>query len=91
MLVQFFLSLYLGCLMTIIQLLARQLAVTTVKDGRSIHKNCIQNYDKLINLFKHHLKPKLAGVALIAAKTYYFGVGGGIKDFQAWGCHFYRF
>lgn len=38
------------------------------------------SYDKLINLFKNKLKPE--GVILLAAKTYYFGVGGGLRLFE---------
>ncbi|XP_062549303.1 histidine protein methyltransferase 1 homolog [Armigeres subalbatus] len=38
------------------------------------------NYAKLINLFKKKLKP--TGVILLAAKTYYFGVGGNMRLFE---------
>ena len=38
------------------------------------------NHSKLISIFKNFLKP--AGCVLIAAKTYYFGVGGGVQEFQ---------
>lgn len=38
------------------------------------------SYDKLIRLFKNKLKPD--GVVLLAAKTYYFGVGGGLRLFE---------
>ncbi|XP_001868217.2 histidine protein methyltransferase 1 homolog [Culex quinquefasciatus] len=38
------------------------------------------SYDKLIKLFKSKLKPD--GVILLAAKTYYFGVGGGLRLFE---------
>ncbi|XP_062710682.1 histidine protein methyltransferase 1 homolog [Aedes albopictus] len=38
------------------------------------------NYAKLINLFKEKLKP--SGVILLAAKTYYFGVGGNLRLFE---------
>lgn len=39
-----------------------------------------ENYWKVINVLKTKLKND--GVALIAAKTYYFGVGGGCRDFE---------
>ncbi|CAH0585831.1 unnamed protein product [Chrysodeixis includens] len=38
------------------------------------------NYDKLINLFKDRLSKD--GAAYVAAKTYYFGVGGGTRQFE---------
>lgn len=38
------------------------------------------NYGKLINLLKSKLKP--GGVVLLAAKAYYFGVGGGLRLFE---------
>ncbi|XP_037027450.1 histidine protein methyltransferase 1 homolog [Bradysia coprophila] len=38
------------------------------------------NYGKLLNVFKTKLKDD--GMALVAAKTYYFGVGGGCRDFE---------
>jgi len=38
------------------------------------------NHNKLIKILRNHLAP--GGVVLIAAKTYYFGVGGGTRDFQ---------
>ncbi|KXJ79129.1 hypothetical protein RP20_CCG002337 [Aedes albopictus] len=38
------------------------------------------NYAKLINLFRKKLKP--SGVILLAAKTYYFGVGGNLRLFE---------
>jgi hypothetical protein len=37
------------------------------------------SYDVLLRLLRRHLAP--GGAALFAAKEYYFGVGGGIKDF----------
>lgn len=36
---------------------------------------------KLLALIKTCLGP--GGVALVAAKTYYFGVGGGTREFEA--------
>lgn len=39
-----------------------------------------ENYGKLLDVFKSKLKDD--GVALVAAKTYYFGVGGGCRDFE---------
>ncbi|XP_055540658.1 histidine protein methyltransferase 1 homolog [Wyeomyia smithii] len=39
-----------------------------------------RNYGKLINLLKSKLKRN--GVVLLAAKTYYFGVGGGLRQFE---------
>lgn len=39
-----------------------------------------ENYWKLLDVFKSKLKDD--GVALVAAKTYYFGVGGGCRDFE---------
>lgn len=38
------------------------------------------NQQKLLNCI--HDKLKVDGVALIAAKTYYFGVGGGLRQFE---------
>ena len=38
------------------------------------------NYDKLISLFVDRLSKN--GAAYVAAKTYYFGVGGGIRQFE---------
>ncbi|XP_053690650.1 histidine protein methyltransferase 1 homolog [Sabethes cyaneus] len=38
------------------------------------------NYSKLIDLLKSKLKPE--GVVLLAAKAYYFGVGGGLRLFE---------
>lgn len=40
-----------------------------------------ENYWKLLDVLKTKLKDD--GVALVAAKTYYFGVGGGCRDFEA--------
>ncbi|XP_047532968.1 histidine protein methyltransferase 1 homolog [Vanessa atalanta] len=40
----------------------------------------VKNYDKLIALFQHRLKDE--GIIYIAAKTYYFGVGGGMRQFE---------
>ncbi|XP_058447872.1 histidine protein methyltransferase 1 homolog [Malaya genurostris] len=40
-----------------------------------------QHYSTLINLFKSKLKPD--GVVLLAAKIYYFGVGGGLRLFES--------
>lgn len=39
-----------------------------------------ENYCKILNVFKTKLKSD--GVAFVAAKTYYFGVGGGCRDFE---------
>ncbi|KAL2719544.1 histidine protein methyltransferase 1 isoform X1 [Vespula squamosa] len=39
-----------------------------------------ENHRKLYEVFKKKLKPK--GIGLIAAKTYYFGVGGGMRQFE---------
>lgn len=39
-----------------------------------------ENYGKLLDVLKTKLKHN--GVALVAAKTYYFGVGGGCRDFE---------
>lgn len=39
-----------------------------------------QNYDKIYKIFKDTLKP--SGIAFVAAKSYYFGVGGNTKDFE---------
>uniref|UniRef100_A0A2A4J1M7 protein-histidine N-methyltransferase n=1 Tax=Heliothis virescens TaxID=7102 RepID=A0A2A4J1M7_HELVI len=38
------------------------------------------NYDKLIKLFVDRLSKD--GAAYVAAKTYYFGVGGGVRQFE---------
>ncbi|CAH4027278.1 unnamed protein product [Pieris brassicae] len=40
----------------------------------------LNNYDKLINLFEQRLSNN--GVIYVAAKTYYFGVGGGTRQFE---------
>lgn len=39
------------------------------------------NYNKLISLFKHRLSNN--GDIFIASKTYYFGVGGGTRQFES--------
>lgn len=39
------------------------------------------NYLKLLNTLKRKLKK--TGIALIAAKSYYFGVGGSVREFEA--------
>ncbi|XP_052864512.1 histidine protein methyltransferase 1 homolog [Anopheles cruzii] len=39
-----------------------------------------QNYGKLLDLFDRKLSP--GGIVYLAAKTYYFGVGGGIRLFE---------
>ncbi|CAG9125381.1 unnamed protein product [Plutella xylostella] len=39
-----------------------------------------ENYDKLIELFLRRLSQD--GVVFVAAKTYYFGVGGGTRQFE---------
>ncbi|KAM7354465.1 histidine protein methyltransferase 1 homolog [Cochliomyia hominivorax] len=39
-----------------------------------------QNHQKLLNCIYDKLKPN--GVALVAAKIYYFGVGGGLRQFE---------
>ncbi|XP_034242663.1 histidine protein methyltransferase 1 homolog [Thrips palmi] len=39
-----------------------------------------ENYSKLINVFKKCLKN--SGTVYLAAKTYYFGVGGGTRQFE---------
>lgn len=39
-----------------------------------------QNYDKLISLFQNRLSDK--GSVYLGAKTYYFGVGGGTRQFE---------
>mmetsp|Transcript_40277 Transcript_40277/g.77010 ORF Transcript_40277/g.77010 Transcript_40277/m.77010 type:complete len:300 (-) Transcript_40277:373-1272(-) len=49
------------------------LTADTVYSTASLHKLC--------SLIKHCLKPK-GGVALVAAKTFYFGVGGGTRQFE---------
>jgi SAM-dependent methyltransferase len=39
-----------------------------------------QSHNKLYSFMKHLLKPH--GEILIAAKTYYFGCGGGVRQFE---------
>ena len=39
-----------------------------------------QNFESILNLIKRSLCPD--GKALVAAKTYYFGVGGGSRSFE---------
>lgn len=39
------------------------------------------NYNKLIHLFVQRLT--IDGIAYVAAKTHYFGVGGGMRQFEA--------
>ncbi|XP_075977622.1 histidine protein methyltransferase 1 homolog isoform X2 [Anticarsia gemmatalis] len=46
--------------------------------SETIYNEC--NYDKLISLFVERLNKD--GVAYVAAKTYYFGVGGGVRQFE---------
>ncbi|XP_050351199.1 histidine protein methyltransferase 1 homolog [Nymphalis io] len=41
----------------------------------------LKNYDKLIALFQHRINDE--GIIFIAAKTYYFGVGGGTRQFES--------
>ena len=41
----------------------------------------LDSYSKLYNFIKRHLK-KPDGAALVAAKTHYFGVGGGTRTFE---------
>lgn len=38
------------------------------------------NYSKIINIFNDRLNAK--GTAFIAAKSHYFGVGGGVRQFE---------
>lgn len=40
------------------------------------------NNQKIIDVLKRLLRPR-TGVAYLAAKTYYFGVGGGLRSFEA--------
>jgi len=40
----------------------------------------VDSMEYLLSVMKAHLKPK--GICLIAAKTYYFGVGGGTQMFM---------
>lgn len=40
------------------------------------------NNQKIIETISQKLKP-VTGVAYLAAKTYYFGVGGGLREFEA--------
>ncbi|CAB3236775.1 unnamed protein product [Arctia plantaginis] len=46
--------------------------------SETIYNPC--NYDKLISLFIQRLKKD--GAVYVAAKTYYFGIGGGIREFE---------
>ncbi|KOB75658.1 Histidine protein methyltransferase 1-like protein [Operophtera brumata] len=46
--------------------------------SETIYNEC--NYDKLISLFEDRLSNK--GVIFVAAKTHYFGVGGGTRQFE---------
>lgn len=39
-----------------------------------------ENHRKLYEVFKKRLKPN--GIGFVAAKTYYFGVGGGMRQFE---------
>ena len=39
------------------------------------------SYEKLLNIFEKNLKKN--GIAFVATKVYYFGVGGGISEFKA--------
>ena len=39
-----------------------------------------ENGKKLLEFFRHYLSP--TGLALLANKRYYFGVGGGTSEFQ---------
>lgn len=40
------------------------------------------NYRKIINIINERLKQ--SGAAFVAAKTYYFGVGGGTREFESY-------
>lgn len=40
----------------------------------------VSNYDKLITLFKQRISDN--GAIYVAAKTCYFGVGGGVRQFE---------
>ena len=40
----------------------------------------VESQRKVLHVLQNHLKEK--GVAYIAAKRHYFGVGGGVVDFQ---------
>ncbi|CAH1638119.1 unnamed protein product [Spodoptera littoralis] len=46
--------------------------------SETIYNEC--NYEKLITLFMDRLSKD--GAAYVAAKTYYFGVGGGVRQFE---------
>lgn len=46
--------------------------------SETIYNDC--NYDKLISLFEDRLSSN--GVIFVAAKTHYFGVGGGTRKFE---------
>lgn len=46
--------------------------------SETIYRPCY--YDKLISLFTQRLKKD--GAVYVAAKTYYFGIGGGIREFE---------
>ncbi|ESN90928.1 hypothetical protein HELRODRAFT_90686, partial [Helobdella robusta] len=41
---------------------------------------CKKYYESLHRILKDFLKPE--GMCLLAAKTYYFGVGGGVREFE---------
>lgn len=60
----------------------KKLASTELFDiiltSETIYNEC--NYDKLISLFVDRLSKD--GAAYVAAKTYYFGVGGGVRQFE---------
>ena len=40
----------------------------------------VENQSKLVSIFKKFLKKE--GEVLVAAKTFYFGVGGGLRQFE---------
>lgn len=58
--------------------LARTEAFDIILTSETIYNEC--NYDKLISLFVDRLSKD--GAAYVAAKTYYFGVGGGVRQFE---------
>lgn len=41
----------------------------------------VDNHQKIYEIFKNHLKND--GIGYVAAKAHYFGVGGGVRQFES--------
>lgn len=59
--------------------LASEMLYDVILTAETIY--AVESHDKLYQFIKRHLK-KPDGLAYVAAKTYYFGVGGGTRSFE---------